>query len=621
MYGISIARRPGVFFRLILLVMLIVMLAPTLPAAADDPEAEAALEGDVSARVIAPQAKKVFPADGHDGDEFGWAVAIDGDLMLVGALDYSALEMASHEGAAYLYGRNVGGPNQWGLIKEFSNPTPAVGDNFGYSVAIQGTTLVIGAMHADAEEVGDEDGLAYVYERDAGGAGQWGQTAILSGTMAGIEVGLFGMSVALAGSTIVVGAAWTGPEGGDDPPGAAYIFGRNQGGPGAWGRVKVLTASDSAPRGTFGCSVALYGSTLAVGAFGATAGVTDMAGAVYLFERDAGGSGNWGETKKVVANRPISGSMFGSSVALAANTLVVGAYYATVDDIPTSGAAYIFERDAGGPGNWGQMKRLVHPDAMMMMYGSDVAVSDATVVVGHAVNYSRTRGGEAHVYSRNAGGTDQWGEIALLSDSASGDLDGMGWSVDIDGATVVVGALSAVGQDGKFSGAAYVYTPYALRVNSAGPKVVDTAGNVWVADRSWLAGTTPWGYVGGVGRVVSSLISGTEDDKLYQTERLYTGAAKPGYRFVVPNGRYRLTFKYAETYWNAAGKRKFTIMAEGKICSANYDPYVAAGGIKNKAAPDKVCYVDVTDGLLSIDFISVVGQAKADAIYIQQLYQ
>jgi hypothetical protein len=164
-------------------------------------------------------------------------------------------------------------------------------------------------------------------------------------------------------------------------------------------------------------------------------------------------------------------------------------------------------------------------------------------------------------------------------------------------------------------------------VNSAGPKYVDKAGNLWVADRSWLPGqpvtpgTTPWGYVGGIGRVVSAPINNTEDDKLYQSERLYTGAAKPGYKFVVPNGRYMLTFKYAETYWTAAGKRRFTVMAEKKICFSNYDPFIAAGGAKNKAAPDKVCYVDVLDGMLEIDFISVVGQAKADAIYIQQLYQ
>ncbi len=640
-HGLSQRRR--IFSRLVVLALLILTLTPAAPAAAQEPAPPTfdgwhlalpalpaqgpvtnAPQGDVSATALSLGMKKIVPTDGQDGGFFGGAIAISGDMMVVGSYQ-ATVDEEEYQGAAYLYGRNVGGPGAWGLIKKLIADDGVAEDYFGSSVAIYGTTVVIGAY----DHYNGRPGAAYIFERDAGGLGMWGQAKKLSAPDGAIE-DCFGASVAVSGGTIVVSAIHATIDGKEDQ-GAAYVFGRNVGGSGNWGMVAKLTADDGVAEDMFGASAAIDGATIAVGTIYADVRGYGHAGAVYLFSRDAGGVNQWGQIKKLVAELPYWSGYFGISVGISGDTVVVGASESVAHGgkVVDGGSAYIFERDAGGAGQWGQVKRLAAPDGLGgFFFGWSVAISGNTIVVG-AIYASITQQyqGAVYVFGRDSTGVNEWGPIAKVYDPAGADYAWLGVDVAIDGTTFVAGASRDYGLPDVVSGAAYVFTPYSLRVNSAGPRYVDTAGNLWVADRSWLPGvpitpgTTPWGYVGGIGRVVSAGIAGTEDDKLYQSERLWTGAARPGYRFVVPNGRYRIAFKYAETYWNAAGKRRFTIMAENKICVSNYDPFIAAGGAKNKAAPDVVFYVAVTDGELDIHFISAVGQAKADAIYIQQLLQ
>ena len=340
-------------------------------------------------------------------------------------------------------------------------------------------------------------------------------------------------------------------------------------GPATGARARSWSPATPAISRIFGHSVGIYGNTVAIGAPQAKIGSNAEQGTVYLFERDLGGYEQWGQRKKLVAPDGAYKDTFGKSVSISGSNVVVGADGAAVGETAGAGVAYLFERNTAGANAWGFLTKLVPPDPTRFgFYGAAVALDNVTIAIG--------------------------------ANRATNGIP-----------TVNLGAV-------------YVYVPYDLRVNVAGPKYVDTAGNLWQADRPWptLGGAVvTWGYINGNGRTTTQAIAGTDDDKLYQSERLWTGAAQPGYRFVVPNGRYKLTFKYAETYWNAAGKRKFSIMSEGKICAANYDPYVAAGGARYKAAPDLVCTVNVSDGILDIHFMSVAGQPKADAIYIQQIYQ
>ncbi len=595
--------------RFFLLAILVIVLLPGAPAIADDPSAttdeSAGAAGEVSASDIALSETQAIMPDGV----ISHAVSISGDVMAVGA-PYLDLGTNTQQGAVFLFGRNVGGPGQWGELARLTAGDGAKDDYFGWAVAMYSTTVVISAP--DADVAGQEDqGAAYVFAPDAGGV--WRQTKKLT---AGQAFDHFGESVAIYESTIVVGAAETLVDG-KDQQGVAYIFQGDVGGAGNWNFVKRLAASDGKAGDYFGIAAAVAGDWIVVGADSARVSRLNGAGAAYLFGKDAGGADDWGQVKKLVADDPAEDAYFGGAVGMSGTTVVVGAERAWVDG-KSQGAAYVFERDQGGYQQWGLLKKLSAANGEPGdRFGAAVAISGAAIVVGAPdAYYVQKDAGMAFLFGRNTAGANQWGLLSQVVASNPVTDGFLGELAAIDNVTIAAGSETAE--------VVNMYAPFGMRVNSAGPKVTDVAGNLWLADRPWPTlgpGGVTWGYIGIGGRTTTQPIAGTEDDKLYQTERLWSGSVKPGYKFGVPNGRYMLTFKHAETYWNTAGKRKFTVMAEKKICFANYDPFVAAGGARYTAAPDQVCYVDVKDGLLEIDFISVVGQAKANAIYIQRLYQ
>ena len=145
----------------------------------------------------------------------------------------------------------------------------------------------------------------------------------------------FGVSVAASGDTLVVGAV--GADGAGDHAGAVYVFQRDQGGVGTWGEVTKLTASDAEAFDSVGISVAFSGVTAVLGASDEDAGGNE-AGAAYVFERDEGGADNWGELKKLTASDPQAGDRFGLSVAITCGTVAVGAPGAATPTTPAAAA-------------------------------------------------------------------------------------------------------------------------------------------------------------------------------------------------------------------------------------------------------------------------------------------
>ncbi|MCH7953857.1 MAG: FG-GAP repeat protein, partial [Chloroflexi bacterium] len=148
-------------------------------------------------------------------------------------------------------------------IKKLTASDAQLFDELGYSVAFSGDIIVAGAWMEDA--VGDINatyGAAYVFVRDQGGAGNWGEVKKLSASDA--QAGdLFGRRVAVSGDTAVVGA--DGEDTGGSFAGAAYLYHRNEGGADNWGEVTKLTASDADAFDHFGFSVAISGDTAIVG--------------------------------------------------------------------------------------------------------------------------------------------------------------------------------------------------------------------------------------------------------------------------------------------------------------------------------------------------------------------
>jgi len=324
------------------------------------------------------EVKKLLASDAQPFDQFGFRVAVSGDTAVVGA--YGEDAGTGNEGAAYVFQRDQSGMNNWGEVKKLTASDAAAGDQFGWSVAVSGDTAVIGAQGEGA------GGAAYVFQRDQGGANTWGEVTKLTASNAGAD-DLFGYSVAVSGDTAVVGAfgedAFLGNEG------AAYVFQRDQGGANTWGEVKKLTASDAFGGDRFGSSVAVSVDTAVVGAYHEDGGAGDLlpdAGAAYVFGRNQGGADNWGEVKKLTASDAQAGDLFGWSVAVSAGTAVVGAFYedgGAGDPLSNAGAAYVFQRNQGGADNWGETKKLTASDAQADdSFGYSVAVSGDTAVVG-----------------------------------------------------------------------------------------------------------------------------------------------------------------------------------------------------------------------------------------------
>ena len=339
----------------------------------------------------------------------------------------------SNTGAAYIFERNQGGAENWGQVQKLTASDAAANDQFGRSVAINGDTVVIGASGKNSSA-----GAAYTFKRNQGGAENWGQVQKLTaGDAAGFDN--FGWSVSINADTVVVGA-WAK----NSNTGAAYIFERNQGGAEQWAQVQKLTASDAAANNLFGISVAIDGDTVVVGARG------KLPGAAYIFERNQGGAENWGQVRNLTASDGVGGDQFGISVAINGDTVAVGAIHGNRG---TSGAVYIFERNQNGVESWGQVKELTADDANLLdEFGISVAIDGDTLVVG-AWAMNLLTGGAAYIFERNQNGVEGWGQVQKITASDVAAHDQFGSSVGIDGETVVVGA---VGKNST-TGAAYAF--------------------------------------------------------------------------------------------------------------------------------------------------------------------
>ena len=308
-------------------------------------------------------------------------------------------------------------------------------DFFGTSVAVSGSTIVVGAPF---DSIGGSSflGSAYVFNRQGG---SWVETQRLTASD-GAPGDLFGFSVAVSGSTIVVGAE-ADDIGGNFEQGSAYIFNRHRG---DWVETQKLTASDGAARDQFGSSVAVSGSTIVVGALLKTVGDTQAQGSAYVFDRQGG---SWIQTQKLIASDGGVFDLFGQSVALSGSTVVVGAPFG---DSFNRGSAYVFNRQGR---NWVETQKLTASDETGTdLFGWTVAVTRSTVFVGAPFG-GNVNEGSAHVFNHQGG---SWIETQRLSASDGEMDDEFGASVAVSGSTVVVGAPLG----GNFNqGATYVFGP------------------------------------------------------------------------------------------------------------------------------------------------------------------
>ena len=395
--------------------------------------------------------QKVRGADTIPSDHLGFRSAVDGDLMVVGAFRATHSNL-SEAGVAYIFRKAGGATNRWLQIKKLVASDAAAGDFFGFAVAIQRGTVVVTSRYNNERAVGG--GAAYVFERHAGGTENWGQVAKLTASDGAADDNL-GRDCAIEDNVIVVTTRMH-----NFNTGAAYLYERNGVSWPATETVK-LTASDGTFGDLFGQRVDIDCDWVAIGAH-QDDDQGDNSGSVYLYQRDEGGLGNWGEVRKIAPT--MAGGQFGRSLALEKDTLLVGAYL-DQGAATSSGSAYVFERQTGGANNWGQTAKLIAPDgAAQDRFGNEVALSGDTAVICASFHDGNGQdAGAAYVFHRTPEGTNTWSFSRKLTAPDGQADDRFGVSAGISGANIVVGAW----HDDSTAGAAYLF---------------ERVGPLWVGD-------------------------------------------------------------------------------------------------------------------------------------------
>lgn len=265
---------------------------------------------------------ELFASDSAPDHGFGVAVDIDGDIAVVSTPSDDTAGMDA--GSAYVFVRNG---TEWEQQAELFAGDTIPGDRFGWSVAIDGETIIVGAVGNFNESL-SRGGSAYIFVRGDTG---WIQQGKLTASDGG-PVDRYGVSVDVDGGTAIIGSYGNDTTVGTDA-GAAYIFVRSGA---SWSLQSKLTASDAAPSDWLGISVAIDRNTAIVGAFGEDTGSV-FSGAAYVFVR----SGiSWSEQAKLTASDAASGDWFGFSVAIDGDTALVGG---SDYDNGAPGSAYLYK--------------------------------------------------------------------------------------------------------------------------------------------------------------------------------------------------------------------------------------------------------------------------------------
>ena len=194
-----------------------------------------------SSGVWSQQAKLVSSSETPTFDEFGGSVAISGETVVVGVTgeDVGGTDL----GAAYVFVRSG---SSWSEQARLVASSPSSFDDFGFSVAIEGNTAVIGAQGVD--NAAPNSGAAYVFVRSGN---SWSQQAKLTASDGGNADSL-GRAVAISGDTVVVGSMFDDLNSTTTDSGSAYVFVKPGGG---WSNATEdakLTASDGATDDRFG---------------------------------------------------------------------------------------------------------------------------------------------------------------------------------------------------------------------------------------------------------------------------------------------------------------------------------------------------------------------------------
>ncbi|MCF7954289.1 MAG: hypothetical protein K9M75_00665 [Phycisphaerae bacterium] len=367
--------------------------------------------------LLSAQTQDISPPLPSQNAYFGWSSSTDGQTLVVGAPYENTMQ-----GAAYVYTRNG---SDWQYIARLE-PDYAVTQSspfFGYTVDVNGDTIVVGAYTYDSETI-DNIGAIFIYQKDT--TDNWDVEPLMITVDDTAESILLGSSLAIDGDTIVAGAASD-----DNEKGAVYVYSRSDGN---WTFDQKLTAPDGQGKDSvrtwgdwFGFSVAIDGDIIVAGARQDKIGSNDRQGSAYVFTRSGD---DWADSVCKLFN-PAGSEIdyYGCSVDVSGEVVVVGAYS------EENGSVYVYRRDSG---EWPLDQKLPqqpqydtsYPDNTQD-FGFAVAIDADTIVTGAP----RLSGGYAFMFERD---DLSWSQpIELIPGGGDGYF---GRSVAISGNTIFAGS-------------------------------------------------------------------------------------------------------------------------------------------------------------------------------------
>jgi choice-of-anchor B domain-containing protein len=328
---------------------------------------------------------RIQAADGVVGDRFGEALAVHGDLLLVGAE-----AQYDDRGAAYLFQQTDAG--NWSQIATLAAPDSVEDGRFGSSVALGEGMALVGTSRQD-----NETGAAYVFRQTD--EGMWTRGAMLLG--GDVEPGdRFGSTLALDGDYAMISAP-------RKDGGTVYAFQRDA--PGAWIETTKLSANRLSASAVFGASISLHGDHALVGAPRDDGGI----GTVLTYERNAD-DGTWDATGRLAAFDGREGGLFGASLAFDGQEAWVGAPGASSG----AGRLYLFHRDADA-GMWRSAENVM-PIEMETgnRFGATIAAAGGIAVTGNiGADYNA---GTATVLERDADSGTWTAQSTIMSSGDAG---------------------------------------------------------------------------------------------------------------------------------------------------------------------------------------------------------
>ena len=364
---------------------------------------------------------------------FGTSVALSGTSLLVGSPGATIDDVASGKVMTFEYATDT-----WTPGVELGEGNAHADERFGSSVAASGTTMVVGAPNASSD-VSFVTGVTYVFELADQG---WVERAQL--VPPSQSHNSFGYAVALDGSTLAVGSL--GDNIGDpNEYSAVYVYSRNGD---EW--VQQARIGSGLAYGFFGSALGLVGDTLAIGDSGNPN--YEPTGRVRVFAR---AQEAWSEQATIQPAESADNDLFGHVLAMSADTVIIGAPGTNVGPESNAGAAYVFQH-AGA--DWQEQARFIAPMPLQgAQFGQSVALAGDTAIVGAGgMGSSSLPPGAAYVFTRNG---EAWVlESTLLPPAAQATASfGTAVALSADATIAIVGDPLAT-SDAQPRGAAYVFS-------------------------------------------------------------------------------------------------------------------------------------------------------------------